>query len=74
MEPSRTVTLPCQHGQVDRHVPAATGCSGQPEACQQHSHKPGNQGEQSGGMQEPQCAQVALLLPAQHRQEQQTQE
>ena len=67
--PSKARTLPRQHGQVDRHVPTAPGCTGHPEACQQHGQQPGGQHEQAGGMQEPQRAQVALLLPARCGQE-----
>ena len=72
--PSKARTLPRQHGQVDRHVPTAPGCTGHPEACQQHGQQPGGQHEQAGGMQEPQRAQVALLLPARCGQEQQAEQ
>lgn len=34
MGPLWVVTLPCQHGQVDRHISATTSCTGHPEACQ----------------------------------------
>lgn len=38
MGPSRVVSLPRQHGQVDRHVSTATNYTGHPKACQQNSH------------------------------------
>lgn len=45
--PFRVVYLPSQHGQVDRHVSTAAGCTGHPKACQQYCQQPRNQGEQS---------------------------